>query len=98
MSRSDIDDVERGAQDSDWEPVKDAAKKIAFAEDRAMFEGYAAACITGIRRLQLQPGPGPARGCPRDYPTSITQALSELRLAGVDGPYSVLLSADAYTR
>ena len=28
----------------------------------------------------------------------ISQALSELRLAGVDGPYSVLLSADAYTR
>ena len=28
----------------------------------------------------------------------IAQALSELRLAGVDGPYSVLLSADAYTK
>ena len=28
----------------------------------------------------------------------ITQALSELRLAGVDGPYSVLLSADVYTQ
>jgi uncharacterized linocin/CFP29 family protein len=28
----------------------------------------------------------------------ISQALSELRLAGVDGPYSVLLSADAYTK
>ena len=27
----------------------------------------------------------------------ISQALSELRLAGVDGPYSVLLSADVYT-
>ena len=28
----------------------------------------------------------------------ISQALSELRLAGVDGPYSVLLSAEAYTK
>ena len=28
----------------------------------------------------------------------ITQALSELRLAGVDGPYCVLLSADVYTQ
>ena len=27
----------------------------------------------------------------------IAQALTELRLAGVDGPYSVLLSADIYT-
>lgn len=28
----------------------------------------------------------------------IAQALSGLRLAGVEGPYSVLLSADAYTK
>ena len=29
MSRIAIDDVERGAQDSDWDPVKEAAKKLA---------------------------------------------------------------------
>ncbi|HZU45839.1 MAG TPA: family 1 encapsulin nanocompartment shell protein, partial [Mycobacterium sp.] len=34
----------------------------------------------------------------RDFPDVISQALSELRLAGVDGPYAVLLSADAYTK
>lgn len=34
----------------------------------------------------------------RNIPDVIAQALSELRLAGVDGPYSVLLSAEAYTR
>jgi uncharacterized linocin/CFP29 family protein len=28
----------------------------------------------------------------------MAQALSELRLAGVDGPYCVLLSADVYTK
>jgi uncharacterized linocin/CFP29 family protein len=33
----------------------------------------------------------------RDYPDVIAQALSQLRLVGVNGPYSVLLSADAYT-
>ena len=31
-----IDDVERGANDSDWQPTKDAARKLAFAEDRAI--------------------------------------------------------------
>src|SRR5262249_42013153 len=40
LDRQQIDDVERGADDSDWQPVKDAAKKIAYAEDRAIFEGY----------------------------------------------------------
>jgi uncharacterized linocin/CFP29 family protein len=31
------------------------------------------------------------------YPDVIAQALSKLRLEGVNGPYSVLLGADAYT-
>ncbi len=49
LSRNEIDDIERGALDADLDPVKAAAKQIAFAEDRAIFEGYAAAGIAGIR-------------------------------------------------
>src|SRR5262245_2093824 len=45
LDRQMIDDVERGSNDSDWQPAKDAARKIAFAEDRAIFEGYPAAGI-----------------------------------------------------
>jgi len=33
----------------------------------------------------------------RTYPEAFAQALSQLRLVGVNGPYSILLSADAYT-
>jgi uncharacterized linocin/CFP29 family protein len=33
----------------------------------------------------------------REYPDAISQALSQLRLVGVNGPYSVLLGADAYS-
>jgi len=97
VARRDIDDVERGSQDSDWDPVKDAAKKLAFVEDRAIFEGYAAASLEGIRSSSSNPAlalPDDAR----EIPDVIAQALSELRLAGVDGPYSVLLSAETYTK
>jgi uncharacterized linocin/CFP29 family protein len=97
LSRKDIDDVERGAQDSDWNPVKGAATKLAFVEDRAIFEGYEAASIEGIRNCSSNPAlalPDDAR----DIPDVISQALSELRLAGVEGPYSVLLLAEVYTK
>jgi uncharacterized linocin/CFP29 family protein len=97
VSRSDVDDVERGAQDADWQPVKDAAKLIAFAEDRAIFDGFAAADIAGIRNSSSNP----AVALPpdtRDFPDAVTQALNTLRLAGVDGPFSLLLSADAYAK
>jgi uncharacterized linocin/CFP29 family protein len=69
---------------------------LAFAEDRAIFEGYAAAGITGVRNGTSNP----IMTLPadvRDYPDAIAQGLSQLRLVGVNGPYSVLLSADAYT-
>jgi uncharacterized linocin/CFP29 family protein len=96
LERQMIDDVERGANDSDWQPAKDAARKLAFAEDRAIFEGYDAAGIVGIR----QGTSNPKKSLPADvrkYPEAFAQALSQLRLAGVNGPYSILLSADAYT-
>jgi uncharacterized linocin/CFP29 family protein len=96
LDRQQIDDVERGANDSDWQPAKDAARLLAFAEDRAIFEGYAAAGIGGIRESTSNP----VMALPADvraYPDAIAQALSQLRLVGVNGPYSVVLSADAYT-
>jgi uncharacterized linocin/CFP29 family protein len=96
LDRQAIDDVERGAQDSDWQPVKDAARQLAFAEDRAIFEGYTAARIEGIRQGMSNP-PMTLPADVRDYPEAITQALTQLRLVGVNGPYTVLLSADAYT-
>jgi uncharacterized linocin/CFP29 family protein len=96
LDRQAIDDVDRGAEDSDWQPVKDAAKKIAFAEDRAIFDGYSAADIGGIREWTSNPVMTlPA--AVSDYPDAIARALSQLRLVGVNGPYSVLLGADAYT-
>src|ERR1700735_2327698 len=55
LDRQAIDDVERGAEDSDWQPAKDAARQIAFAEDRAMFDGYTAAGIQGIREGTSNP-------------------------------------------
>jgi uncharacterized linocin/CFP29 family protein len=96
LDRNDIDDVDRGAQDPNWQPVKDAAKKIAFAEDRAVFEGYQAAGIAGIRKSSSNPALTLTAEV-RDYPDVVSQAVSALRLAGVGGPYSLLLSADAYT-
>jgi uncharacterized linocin/CFP29 family protein len=96
LDRKMIDDVERGANDSDWQPAKDAARKLAFAEDRAIFEGFSAAGIVGVR----QGTSNPKKSLPADvrkYPEAFAQALSQLRLVGVNGPYAILLGADAYT-
>ena len=96
LTRDAIDDVERGSDDSDWQPAKDAAKKIAFAEDRAIFNGYREANIQGIREGTSNP----IMTLPadvREYPDAVAHALSQLRLVGVNGPYSVILGAKEYT-
>lgn len=96
LSRRDIDDVARGSNDSDWQPLKDAARKIAYAEDRAIFEGYEAAGLKGLR-----PGTSnPAFTLPANvnqYPAVIAQAVSQLRLAGVNGPYRLVLGTAPFT-
>lgn len=96
LSRQALDDVERGSNNPDLQPLKDAARKLAFAEDRAVFEGYAAGGIQGIRQgtsnaaLSLPPAI-------EGYPAVVAQAVSQLRLAGVNGPYTLVLGAGPFT-
>lgn len=97
LDRDEIDAVERGSTDSDWQPAKDAAEKLAYAEDRTVFEGYPNADMQGMRDgtsnpvLTLPTNAG-------DYPDLIATALKQLRLVGVDGPYVIVMGAEAYTR
>src|ERR1700677_2915127 len=94
LDRQAIDDVDRGANDSDWQPAKDAARQVAFAEDAAIFDGYDAAGIGGVRQRTSNP----IMTLPADvrlYPEAIAQALSQLRLVGGNGPHSArLVGAD----
>ncbi|QMU69466.1 family 1 encapsulin nanocompartment shell protein [Streptacidiphilus sp. P02-A3a] len=96
VERDAVDSVERGAKDADWQPVKDAARRAAFAEDRLIFDGFPEAGIGGVRPGASHP-PLPLPEDPRDYAEAVSRALTALRLAGVGGPYTLLLSADAYT-
>ncbi|MCB1441892.1 MAG: bacteriocin family protein [Methyloceanibacter sp.] len=96
LTRTAIDDVARGANDSDWQPLKDAAKTIAAAEDHVVFEGYGEAAIQGM----LHTSSNPAMALPDnldDYPETIAAAVNQLRLVGCNGPYALLLGAEPYT-
>jgi uncharacterized linocin/CFP29 family protein len=96
LKRQDIDDVERGSDDSNWQPAKDAAMKMAFAEDRAIFNGYRAGEVQGIREGTSNPVLALPQDV-RDYPDAVAHALTQLRLVGVNGPYSVAFGAGEYT-
>ena len=96
VDRSAVDDVDRGALDSDWQPVKDAATLIATAEDHAIFHGSQAAGIEGIAPASSNAAVAlPAKV--EDFPAAVAQGMNSLRLAGVEGDYFLVLNDDLYT-
>ncbi len=97
LTRAAIDDVARGSNDSDWQPLKDAARLIALAEDRLVFHGHADVGVRGI----LPGTTNPAIALPEDvadYPAAVASAVSALRLAGVNGPYALVLGTQPFTK
>lgn len=97
ISRSEIDDAERGAIDIDLSELEVAAERIALAENRTVFHGNAAAGIEGITEALDEP----AMELPadvNDYPSAVARAVNALRLRGITGSYGLAVSPDGWTR
>ena len=95
VSRAELSDVDRGAEDVEFPELDAAAERIAVAENAAVFYGFAAAGIAGICERSsheaLILGPDP-----KAFPARVTQALNRLLGAGINGPYGLAVSPDAY--
>ncbi|CCU83645.1 hypothetical protein PHOSAC3_120259 [Mesotoga infera] len=48
LVRWEMDDIERGAKDSDLGPLEEAAKQIALFEENVIYNGYEKATVKGI--------------------------------------------------
>ena len=97
LSRSELRDADRGAEDVDLEPLDHAAVALATAENSAVFHGWEAAGITGIAEASPHDGIALGDDCSR-YPRHVAVAVEALLQAGIDGPYGLALGPDAYTR
>lgn len=95
LAREELDAISRGASAPEIGPVVDAARRLAFVEDRAIFYGYPHAAIRGLadlppdRAISLAASPEEAVRC-------FAEALERLREAGVGGPYAVALEPALY--
>jgi len=96
LSREELDAIGRGARDADLDPVRNAARAAAIAEDRAIFKGYPAAKIEGI----FPASASQALSIPANYeayPDVVAEATHRLRSEGVSGPYGIALGPRCYT-
>jgi uncharacterized linocin/CFP29 family protein len=96
LSREELDSVPRGASNPDLGPAREAACRIAIAEDRTIFHGYSDGEIEGI----FEAATHSALSISEDYeayPGVVARALGILRNAGIGGPYAIVLGPKCYT-
>jgi uncharacterized linocin/CFP29 family protein len=94
VSRSELRDTDRGADDTDLEALDNAAHQIATAENAAVFRGWKDA-ISGIAETtphESMPLGGTAEG----YPRVVAGAVERLLQSGVGGPYGLALGSEEY--
>lgn len=96
LSREELEAVARGAKAPNLDPVREAARTMALAEDRSVFHGYPEAGIRGIAEASA------TNRCTvtedyAAYPGAVAEAIHKLRGAGVEGPYAIALGPRCFT-
>jgi uncharacterized linocin/CFP29 family protein len=96
MPRTSLDALDRGAADVDLQPVQDAARQLALAEDTIALGDGSVVDASGIAALSPHT-PVAVDSDSRDIPHAVARAIEVLRDAGVGGPYAVALGSNTYT-
>jgi uncharacterized linocin/CFP29 family protein len=96
LSRAELRDADRGADDCDLEQLDKAAHQIAVAENVAVFHGWHGAII-GIG--EASPHKRVKLGDDADgYPGRVAGAVERLLCEGITGPYGLALGREQYRR
>lgn len=96
LSRAELRDFDRGAQDADLAQLDKAAHQIAVAENTAVFHGWPDA-VTGISEATAHEQ-APLGDAIDRYPRQVAGAVERLLCNGVTGPYGLALGREQYRR
>ncbi len=93
----ELDNVVRGAEDIDLDALEDAAREIARFEERAIYEGFKQANIAGLKNSSDYAAiPFPEEG--EEILGAVSTAVSKMKTASVEGPYSLVLNTEKWQR
>jgi uncharacterized linocin/CFP29 family protein len=95
VARAELEAIGRGAEDPDLDSLDEAARRIALAENTAVFNGWEDAGMTGIvAATPHEPIPlsEDLTACPRH----IAGAVEVLLAHGISGPYGLALGPAIY--
>lgn len=87
----ELDNIERGAKNIDLSSLEEAAAEIALFEENAIYEGFEAARIKGLRQSALsEPVFLPKKT--DDFLKEIGHQIIHLQRNAVEGPYSLIIT------
>lgn len=95
VTRAELEAIERGAEDPELDPLIDACKRLARAEDRVILYGHDDSGVRGI----VGDSPHPPVVLPGDftgYPGVVAEAIERMRGAAVEGPFTIALGPRWY--
>lgn len=98
VSRAELDNLARGAEDIDLGSVGAAAQRAAQFEERAIYQGNASAGIKGLREASEHEAVAIANEEPGAILDAVTKALLIFHDAGVAGPHALVLGPALYKR
>jgi uncharacterized linocin/CFP29 family protein len=97
VSRAELRDHDRGAADVDLDSLDEAARRIARAENIAVFHGWRDAEISGIAEVSPHTAI-PLGESGEAVARAVAGAVELLLEGGIGGPYGLALGRDEYKR
>jgi uncharacterized linocin/CFP29 family protein len=95
LSRTELDNIDRGARDVNIKALEQAGAKIAHFEDDAIFEGFAPAAIAGLGKSSAhRPLHYPADALA--LPAVVAEALGVFQQSAIQGPFALVLPTERW--
>ncbi len=91
----ELDNIIRGEENIDLNPVRDAAKSIAEFEENAIYQGFKEGNIEGLK-ASSEHHPLHFPDHPDDWLKEIATGMNEFKNVGVSGPFSLVLSEEKW--
>lgn len=91
----ELDNVDRGAEDIDLDPLENAVNEFALFEEQAIYDGFKKANIKGLEKSTEKP-PVDLPSDPEQFLDIISGEIISLQKDGVQGPYALILNETSW--
>ena len=92
----ELDNITRGSEDVDLEPLEEAAAKAADFEDMAVYEGVSKAGVAGLIEESEESLPLPSGTT--EIVDTVSDAVRKFKESSIEGPYGIVVNSDLWSK